>query len=171
MWTGSMPPPVSTPHRSQTAPATPSKRNSHEAYNQGACRLCHARLCHVRLQAHHGVCAKHPPDRRIHDRLHSGIQKKGTLPALYICPDDRHIERFCDMVDPLSVPVDSPVGRCHAPSRKHAGKAQKAAAAGVHACLRRTRFPVRNALCTRTGSPVRAEFPENDRVDHRGAAL
>lgn len=50
------------------------------------------------------------------------VYRKKALYPLYICPDDRFIERFCDMVDPLSVPVDCPVGRCHAPSRKHAGK-------------------------------------------------
>lgn len=72
------------------------------------------------------------------------------------------------MVDPLPVPVDGPVGRCHAPPCEHS---QEIPADSVHACLCRTWFLIRYALRTCAGTAVRLKLPKNDRLDHRGASL
>ncbi len=134
-----------------------------ETYNERDCHFRDAGLCHVCFQAYHGICTQYPPDRRIYDCLYRRLQEKGIIPYLHLCPPHRFFKRLRDMVDSLSVPVDYPVGRCHAAPCEHP---KKNTASDIYACLRSTWFPVRNTLCTCTGSPVRLELSENDCVDY-----
>jgi hypothetical protein len=98
----------------------PSRQRSSEADGPRNGRIRDAGGGNVRLQIPDGAGAEYPPAGRIHHCLHRRLPQEGALPHLRLCLPKWHLQRLCQLVDPLPVPMGCPLGSRDAAAEEHA---------------------------------------------------